>query len=254
VEANFNPALGFISRTDVRDITTDGGYTHFTNGSFVQSIFSGIDVQRVNFLDGGLQSQLILGRLVELRTNSGERFQVHYSETKEVVTEPFRIYEDESRQVVVPRGTYSFGETEIQARTGGQRMFSGRVTYRTGKFYGGTRNNIGGEFSWKQSRNFIVTLNYDINDINLPQGDFITRLMRFTTETNFSTNLSWINLIQYDNVSEVLGFNTRLRWIPEAGQEALIVLNHSLEDPDNDNSFQSQLADLTVKVSYTFRF
>ena len=254
LEANFNPALGFVSRTGVRDTTTDVGYTHFTGGGFLQSVFSGVDVQRIGFLDGGLQSQVILGRLVELRTTTGERFQAHYSVTREAVIEPFTIYDDASRQIIVPPGVYSFGETVINIQSGGQRMFSGRLTFRSGGFFGGTRDNIGGQLSWKQSRNFILTLNYDLNDINLPQGDFITRLMRFTTETNFSSNLSWINLVQYDNVSEVLGINTRLSWIPAAGQQGLIVLNHRLQDPENDNTFRSRLADVSVKLSYTFRF
>ena len=128
------------------------------------------------------------------------------------------------------------------------------MTYRSGDFFDGTRDNIVGDFSWRQSRNFALALRYDWNAIELPQGDFITRLMRLTTEVSFSSTLYWVNLIQYDNVSEVLGVNTRLHWIPTAGQEGLIVLNHSLQDRDNNNSFRSELLDLSVKFSYTFRF
>ena len=254
LEANFNPALGFVSRSDVRDMTVDVGYTHFTGGDFLQSIFSGVDAQRIEFLDGGLQSQVILGRLVEILSNTGERFEAHYSTTKEVVTTPFTIYEDDSRKVVVPPGRYSFGEKVLSIQTGGQRTFSGGLIYRRGNFFDGTRTNIDGTLSWRQSRNFGLTLRYDWNDIALPQGDFITRLMSLTTEVNFSSTVSWVSLTQYDNVSEVLGVNTRLHWIPRAGQEGLIVLNHSLQDRDKDNSFRSELADLSLKLSYTFRF
>jgi hypothetical protein len=99
-----------------------------------------------------------------------------------------------------------------------------------------------------------MSASYDWNDIKLPQGDFITRLTSLTTEVNFSPTLYWVNLIQYDNVSEVLGVNARVVWIPTAGQEGLIVVNHSLQDRDQDNSFQSELSDITIKLSYTFRF
>ena len=78
--------------------------------------------------------------------------------------------------------------------------------------------------------------------------------MRLTTEVNFSSTLYWVNLIQYDDVSEVLGINARLHWVPIAGQQGLIVLNHRLQDRDKDNSFRSELLDLNVKFSYTFRF
>jgi hypothetical protein len=63
-----------------------------------------------------------------------------------------------------------------------------------------------------------------------------------------------VTLVQYDNVSEVIGVNTRLRWIPRAGQESLLVLNHRLEDRDKDNRFRSEVMDLSVRLSYTFRF
>jgi hypothetical protein len=52
----------------------------------------------------------------------------------------------------------------------------------------------------------------------------------------------------------VIGLNTRLNWIPKAGQEGLIVLNHSLQDRDRDNAFRSDLLDVSIKLNYTFRF
>jgi hypothetical protein len=254
VGAHFNPALGFVSRTNVRDATADAGYTHFARGRILQTLFAGVDAERVSLLDGGLQSSVLLGRLIEVRTNTGEQVNVHYSATEEVVAEPFTIYEDSSRRVIVPPGRYSFGEKVLSTQTGGQRTFSGGVSYRSGDFYGGTRRNVGGQFAWKQSRHFAMGLRYDLNDIELPQGTFVTRLVRLTTDVNFSSTLYWVNLIQYDNVSEVIGANVRLRWIPKAGQESLIVLNHRMEDRDQDNVFRSELTDLSVRISYTFRF
>ena len=116
------------------------------------------------------------------------------------------------------------------------------------------RKNIAGEFTWNPSRNFILALSYDWNNIELPQSAFSTRLMSLSTEVNFATTLPWITLTQYDDVSEVLGVGTRLHWIPTAGQEGLIVLNHSLQDRDKDNVFRSELADISIKLNYTFRF
>jgi hypothetical protein len=51
-----------------------------------------------------------------------------------------------------------------------------------------------------------------------------------------------------------MGFNSRLHWIPKAGQQAFVVLNWGLIDPDNDNRFDSTLADLSLKFNYTLRF
>jgi hypothetical protein len=196
----------------------------------------------------------VLGRLLEVRNNTGEAVNAHYSVTREVVTEPFTIYRDRVQQVIVPIGSYSFGETALSVSTGGQRRISGGATVRTGDFLSGSRTNIAGDVAWKPSRYFAVGLRHDWNDIDLPQGDFITRLSRLNMDVNFSSTLYWVSLIQYDNVSETIGVNTRLNWIPTAGQEGLIVLNHSFQDRDRDNVFRSELLDVSVKLNYTFRF
>jgi hypothetical protein len=55
-------------------------------------------------------------------------------------------------------------------------------------------------------------------------------------------------------VSETAGVNMRLHWIPQAGREVFFVVNQNLEDFDRDNTFHSAVADVTAKMSYTFRF
>lgn len=254
VEKNFNPAMGFVNRSNIEDFTADVGYTAFFDNSLIQTAFAGIDMQRVNVIDGGLQSEVVAFRLMELETRTREGVNLSYVTNKEVVRAPFTIYRDPARQVVIQPGAYEFNETEIGLRTGGQREFSGSVSYRSGDFYSGTRDNINASFTWNQSRYFTATLRSDWNDIVLPQGSFITRLSSVNTQVAFSPTLYWISLVQYDNLSEEIGINTRLQWVPKAGQEAFIVLNHNMQDLDRDNSFHSARSDLSVKFRYTFRF
>ncbi len=190
-----------------------------------------------------------------VRNNTGEAFNAHYSATREVVTEPFVIYRDAARQVVVPPGSYSFGETVLSPRrpaaSGSTRV---ALTWRRGDFLSGSRTNLVGDFSWKQSRRFALGFRYDWNDIEPSARPLHYSPHEADDRRQFLVDLYWVTLIQYDNVSEIIGVNTRLNWIPKAGQEGLIVLNHSLEDRDRDDSFKSELLDLSVKLSYTFRF
>ena len=110
------------------------------------------------------------------------------------------------------------------------------------------------QVGWRPTRHFRIAAEYEYNDVTLPEGDFIARLARLTLEAAFSSTLSWVNLIQYDNVSESIGVNSRLHWVPQAGREGFVVLNHNLEDPDGDNEFHSTFSEATVKFGYTFRF
>ncbi len=254
VQRNFNPAMGYINRSNIRDYTADVGYTHFFGGDFLQSAYMGLDAQRINVIGGGLQSQVLAFRLLELDTNTRDRFSLSYQTNKEEVLAPFAVYRAPDRTVSIPAGSYSFDETSLAFNTAGQREFSGRLSVSQGDFYNGKRNNINGSLAWTQSRNFVMSMSYDWNDITLPQGDFITRLTSLSTQLAFSSTLYWVSLVQYDNLSEEIGINTRLQWIPRAGQEGFIVLNYNLEDKDKNNAFEAATSDLAVKFKYTFRF
>ena len=65
VQRNFNPALGFVNRTNVRDFTSRLGYTHFYNSDLFQQSYTGLDVFRGEVIDGGLQSQVLKFRLLK---------------------------------------------------------------------------------------------------------------------------------------------------------------------------------------------
>lgn len=254
VQKNFNPAMGYVNRSNIRDYTADMGYTHFFSDSFLQSAYFGVDAQRINLIDGGLQSEVMAFRLLELDTNSRDSIDISYQRNKEVVRTPFAVYRAPDRSVFITPGSYSFDEKTVSFNTAGQREFSGRLSMTNGDFYNGKRNNLNGSVSWTQSRNFVMSMSYDWNDITLPQGHFITRLTSLSTQVAFSSTLYWVSLVQYDNLSEEVGINTRIQWIPRAGQEGFIVLNYNLQDKDKNNTFEAATSDLAVKFKYTFRF
>jgi hypothetical protein len=210
---NFNPAIGFVSRTGVRDHMAQVGYTHFVEGRDVlQSVSAGLDGQRINFIDGGLETQVLYARLVDLETQTRDFFRLVYVANDEVVTDPFVIYSDPTRQVIIPAGSYSFDEAGFDLGSGPQRNLAASVVYREGEFYDGTRTAVLGEINWKPSPRFNMRFRYDWNDIALPQGEFITRLFQINAEVAIRLNLTWINLIQYDNNSEISGVNKPRRF------------------------------------------
>jgi hypothetical protein len=250
IEENFNPALGFVNRVDIRDSTAELGFTHRFARSFLRSYFIGADAQRIDFLSGELQSQTVSFRPLDIETNSRDTFQFEYLASKENILEPFEI----SEGVIIPVGEYSFDDFGFELVTGTQRDWSGTLAYRQGDFFDGERDQIIGELIWVPSQHFRITTGYEYYDVRLPAGDFTVRLATIKTDIIFSATLSWVNLIQYDNVTETAGINSRLHWIPEAGRELFIVLNHSVQDFDRNDSFHSEAADLTAKFNYTVRF
>jgi Domain of unknown function (DUF5916)/Carbohydrate family 9 binding domain-like len=252
---NFFPALGFVNRVGIRDEWAGFGYVkRFTGGALLTSTTE-IDAQQISSLETGQRlTEIFAVRAVELETQGRDLFKIYGMDTKDRLLVPFLIYNTPGSQVIIPVGDYRFAEYGVNVETGAQRVFSAKLNFRGGEFYDGDRTNWGGEFSWKPSRHFNLSGGYDWNKIELPYGSFITRLSRLTTEINFTSNLNWINLAQYDDVSEVFGMQSRLQWIPQAGREFFLVVNRNYEDFNKDNSFSPVITDVTVKGTYTFRF
>jgi Carbohydrate family 9 binding domain-like/Domain of unknown function (DUF5916) len=253
---DFTPAIGFVSRTGVRDQLAQVGYTHFVERGFLQSVSAGLDAERVSFIDGGLETQVLYARLLDAETRTRDFFRIVYKASEEYVPAAFTLYADANRPqpVQVLPGRYSFDEAGFDLGSGAQRKLSASIAFRSGEFYDGTHTSATGEVNWKPSRRFNLTYRYGWNHIELPTGEFTSRLFQVGTEVALRLNLTWVNLLQYDNSSEVFGLNSRLHWIPKAGREGFIVLNHNVADPDKNNRFESALADVSVKFSYTFRF
>jgi hypothetical protein len=263
VEANFNPALGFVDRRGIRDYALDFGYRKLFRDSWLRSVFGGFDGFRTQRLDDGSVESQALGLRYELENNTQDIAFVRTVENRESLLEDFVIYTPSNydprdptspQPVVIPAGDYSYTDWQVGIETGLQRRIAMNASIKQGGFYDGERTETIAGVKWWPSPHFGFGLDYAVDDIDLPAGDFIVRLTSLRTEIVFSSKLSLVNRVQYDNVTESMGINSRLHWIPRAGREGFVVLNHNLADRDKDNSFQSTTADVAVKFSYTWRF
>ena len=127
-----------------------------------------------------------------------------------------------------------------------------------GDFFNGQRKTANVAIEWQPSKHFTGALEFEYNDIELFDVDqqrrqFDTRLIRLRTDVAFSTYWAWITTAQYDNQSELLGINSRLQWIPKAGQEFYLIYNGGWLDEDT-LGFEKIGQSATIKLSHTFRF
>jgi hypothetical protein len=253
---NFEPAIGFVNQRNIRDYAADAGYRFRFGDSYLRTIFTGIDVSRTERLGSGLLDTEVVALELNGATASQDRLFVNIRRTRQVLIEDFRIYRapDGSKEVIIPAGDYSYNGMFVGLRSGNQRRVAAFMGLGKSDFFDGESTNIRSNVSWRPSQRLRLSVSYDYQDISLPHGDFIVRLTSLQAQVAFSSTLSWVNLVQYDNVSETIGINSRLHWIPQAGREGFIVLNHSLADRDRNGSFRSTNSDLVLKFSYTLRF
>jgi hypothetical protein len=256
IEENFDPAVGFVNQPGIRNYSADFGYRFRFGTSYIRTAFGGLQASRTERLDSGLLDSESASVELNVATASQDRVFVNISQNRQVLINDFRIYtaSDGSKAVVIPVGDYSYNNVFLGIRTGEQRKIAAFLGTGTGQYYDGDSTNIRTNVDWRPSVHLRFRVSYDVQDISLPHGDFIVRLASAQAQFAFSPTLSWVNLIQYDNVSESVGLNSRLHWVPQAGREGFIVFNHGLADRDKNDSFHSTNADMAIKFNYTWRF
>jgi len=257
VQRNFNPAVGFVNQADLEDHALDFGYRRFLKpGGYLRSIYSGFDGYRAENLRDGTLNNENLGWRINFNNNSGDGLFVRAIRSREVLGADFVINRASNGAwtVRIPQGDYAFTEGVVGVDLADQRLVSGRISMRWGDYFDGNRMQRNVDVNIRPTARYNFGLLYNENEIHLPHGHFTVRLYGLRSQVAFSNTLAWSTLVQYDNVSEGMGINSRLHWIPEAGKQMFLVLNYGLSDADKDNSFHSVSADLSLKLSYTLRF
>jgi hypothetical protein len=250
IQKNFKPMLGFVAQEDVRDVLFNASYKWRPDTGMWRSITTGMRSQLTDTLDGELDKRIVYFDAIKLETHTSDTLSALVRYDKERITEDFEI----SDGVIIPPGTYEWTRPCGSLQTGTHRAVSYIGWVCSGDFYDGTRDSIGSRLNWRPNEHFSANLSYEFGDIKLPGGNFITRLMTAKADVAFTSTWSWENFIQYDTVSDSIGINSIMRWIPQAGREMVLVLNRDYVDFDDNGNFRTSTGDVAAKVSYTFRF
>lgn len=250
LQENFSPRLGFTSRTGVRNTFAALNYIHRPRSGFLRTVEGGVNYRRYDRIDGGLETEVLFVTPIKITNDFGDSATVAVFTIEEDLIEDFEI----STGVVLPIGRYDYRGARLNIATGQQRKLRAQLQLRGGGFFNGDQQIYDAQVTWRPSRHYSATARYLYNDISLDQGDFTVRLASLQNEIAFSSTLAWVTLAQYDNVSDRLGIHSRLHWVPKAGRDLFLVLNHNFLDETETGRFRSVDSEFVVKFNYTWRF
>lgn len=246
----YNPALGFANRVGIKKNEAGLGYTkRLAADSRIRSLSTFWEWQRYTDTDGNLETELFDVKLIGIENQFGDELDLFVVDNREVLTEPFEIVDG----IIIPVGDYSFTTYGAELETSRHRTLQLEIEVEDGEFYNGDIRSFEAKVRWQPSKHFRSEIEFEYNDIDLIQGDFETRLLRLRTDVAFSAKWAWIMTAQYDNQSDVLGVNSRLQWIPEAGREFYVIYNGGWID-EPMRGFDTIGESATIKLNHTFRF
>jgi len=220
---SFDPALGFVQRTDmVRYGATAAWTPRFEGSTWARQLNLMLLGNYIEGQDGMKQSD-------EAVFQSGLRFQngnyvllglTHHWERLE---EPFPIRPN----VVIPEGDYPYNYAGVLFRTNDSRELSAQGVTHFGDYWNGSWFQYGGGVTWKTGPYLELTGSFDRREIDLPveNGKFETTILGLDILGAISRKLFANALLQYDNVSETVQANVRIDWIHTPGSDLFLVLN-----------------------------
>ena len=180
---------------------------------------------------------------------SGDRVEFNVMPQYERLTEPFEIADG----IVIPVGGYRMNRWGVQVETADKRPLAVQADYSWGEFYSGTRRDVELEVTFKPSTHVLAAVAFERNDVSMREGSFSAQVFTVRGDYNFSPNVSWANLVQYDSESRILGAQSRFRWILKPGNDLFLVLNRGWYHRELDNRYLPSFDKGSVKLQYTFR-
>jgi len=252
-----DPALGYLPRPGTRRTDLSCVYKPRPSKAgplrWIRQEFAEHEFCRVTNHQGFTESWRFFWAPINIRLESGDHLEFNWVPWYEYLPEPFEI----AQGVTLPVGGYRFNRFRLEFQSSRHRPWEFGTTSWFGSFYNGRllqQNNYlrftspGGK--WQSG----VTV--DQNFGTMKQGKFVQRLWQLNLAYAFNPNLVLTSFLQYDNDSQNVGNNMRLRWTIKPGNDLFIVWNRGWKRiilTREDLSLVPDSELIAVKLRWTFR-
>jgi hypothetical protein len=218
---DFNPEMGFVRRPD--GFQTNRAYLRFSprpkNIPGVRKLYYTVNVFEFTDAAGSKVESRDQQGTFRVDFNSGDRTQVQFSRSYELIEEPFTL----AKGVRVPVGGYGFDQLEGSFTFGPQRRISGTASAIAGSFYDGTIT----EASWKSrvefSPQFYAEPTITLNHVDVPWGSGFSNLVSSRLTYTLTPRMFVSALVQYQSRFDAVSTNARFRWEYLPGSELFVV-------------------------------
>lgn len=254
VQENHAPAIGFVRRRGFRSWSPSLSFAPRPAGHPVirQLTFGGSLALFTDMENRTLTREVDL-TLLQVNTHSGDGLTLSARPTYERLQRDFQI----SDGIVLPGGEeYSFTRFQASLNTASRRILALQTRYSFGDFFSGSRQEATVQLGVRPMPGVTLNAAGEFNWVNLPEGDFETRLYRFVADTQFNPRMYVVNNFQYDSVSGGMGWQFRFRWIVQPGNSIHIVYQHNwVESPElgDTTGFRTLDSRAATKINYTWR-
>jgi hypothetical protein len=252
IPPNHNPAIGFTQRRGFRGYSPQLLFAPRPEGHpWIRQFTFGADAEVKTDMENRTLTRTVDLTLFQVNLHSQEAVQVHLIPSYERLDEDFEIHPG----IVLPFGRdYHFTRYRIQAGTANRRVIAVNSSFEGGSFLSGDRQEVIVNVGIRPRPGIRLNVESEWNRVDLPEGRFETRLARLISDTQFSPWIYLVNNLQYDSVSRGLGWQFRLRWILDPGNDLYFVYQQNWRNEELLERFVTQDRRGAAKFIYTYRY
>ncbi len=220
-----DPGMGYMMRKNMQTAFARIGFQPRPEegflGKVVRQFLFNVSADYYWDLSWNLETSRLTASPLALRTESGERLEFSVVHNYDVLPFDFEV----ATGVVLPAGPYDFTSFRTEFNTATHRPAVFDMNYNFGEFYSGNYDDL--NFGLTLKYKGYATLSFDTNLVRgrLPQGNFSENVYQLKADIFLSPDFGLMNYIQYDDISRLLGWSSRLRWQVSPGNEIYLVFN-----------------------------
>lgn len=250
----YDPAVGFNRRNGFKRFQPEISYSPlFEKSTLIREIEWRIRYEYLTSLENKLLTENLIFTLGAITFESGEKLGFKVGRNFEFLDENFDILSDGS--IVVDPGAYANWGYELEASSASFRKVSGTIGYESGGFWTGNISSLVLGLTIRPVPGINLGSEYTHTKVTAENSGFNTNLFQLDLGLDFTPDISLSSNIQFDDVSNVLGTNTRFRWIITPGTDIFFVYNHNwLNNPEMNKRLFTLQQGGAMKLVYTYRF
>ena len=249
IDEEFKPKLGYTRRTGVRRYGTSFSIRPRPDKiEWLRSYSLSYYTSLYTTLDNDIESQKHSLYIPRLDFESGFDFSFEIEREFDRPDRDFKV----SGGGVVPAGEYWMTDYNFDVDLPDAGLINGGFGYVFGDWYQGEKQTVYASVGYDPVKWLNTSASYTYNQFELPDLDFDAQIASLNARINFTPDMGWSHLVQYDNVSESLGYNTRFFWEFQPGKKFYTVLRQNYGD--ENQLFELIESEFAIKAVTSFRF
>jgi uncharacterized protein DUF5916/cellulose/xylan binding protein with CBM9 domain len=246
----FNDEMGFVPRLGVHyfDGWMGRRLRPLATSSWLRQMQPHMEYDVFTRQDTGRLETRTIGYHYNFNLEDGSNVEIGVNSLAENVPAPFTI--SNATGTLVNAGRYDYNEYFAFWRTNESAPIAVNGRYNIGPFYGGYRRTYTIGPSVRLNENLNAAVNLQLNDITLPTGAFVAKLVTTRVNYNFNTRMFFNALVQYNSDNHQWTSNLRFNIIHRPLSDFFLVYNERRDERTGQMLTRAVIAKLTYMMAF----